>query len=80
MGKTGDTWRWVETIRKTGETDQDSNCNCVQSWYSLSLVKHGLCGHPQEFLDYAVGAMSRKLLCKCRQMSVCTLKLFFNMC
>ena len=22
MGKTGDTWRWVETITKTGETDQ----------------------------------------------------------
>ena len=29
----------------------DSNCNCVQSWYSLSLVKHGLCGHPQECHD-----------------------------
>ena len=23
MGKTGDTWRWVETITKTVETDQD---------------------------------------------------------
>jgi hypothetical protein len=23
MGKTGDTWRWVETITKTGETDQE---------------------------------------------------------
>ena len=22
MGKMGDTWRWVETITKTGETDQ----------------------------------------------------------
>ena len=48
MGKTGDTWRWVETITKTGETDQgvtlsDSNIfntvrRLIDKWLCIALI------------------------------------------